>query len=100
LAELTVVASESVSMSHLLCGDGQTLSGARGAENFARYPKGSPLSSLPEVVPHSAASGLAVLYGAPDAANEALFENGLQQYVADARRGGLFLDVFIRIAGN
>ena len=71
------------------------------ADNFARYLKGSTLSSLAEAVPRRLSpGGRSFPNGAPDAANEALFENGLQQYVADARRGGLFLDVFIRIAGN
>src|SRR6478736_2558582 len=71
------------------------------ADNFARYLKASTLSSLPEAVPRCLSSGgRCFSNGAPDAVDEALFEVGLQQNVADTRRGGFFLDVFVRIAGN
>ena len=61
----------------------------------------STLSSLPEVRARGlSAGGRAFLNRAPDAADEALLEMGLQQNVAYAGRRGLFRDVFVRIAGN
>ena len=71
------------------------------ADNFAQYLKGSTLSSLPEaLLRRSWPGGGTFLDGAPDAADKAFLKKGFEQHVADASRGCLFLDIFVRIAGN
>src|SRR3954468_21271764 len=100
-ADPTEFLNDWVSMSHLLCGRWPNPTPVREADNFARYLKESPLSSLPEAARRCLSpGGQSLLNGGPDAADEALFEMGLQQDVADARRRGFFLNIVVRISSN
>src|ERR1700676_1945431 len=74
LLPMTEVVSDWVSMSHLLCGDGQLLRGIIEVENFARYLRGFYLRSLPEA--ESSAGGAASLNRPPDTRHKAVVKQG------------------------
>src|SRR5689334_11432185 len=76
--------------------DDQAVIWNRIPRNLVRYLRGEPLRTLPEARLKSVA-GIALHEGAPDMANEAVFEQRLAQYMADTGAGGALQNVHVRM---